>query len=116
MLEKQAIPASTAGVYTNGQTPDTKVTVRGLTGPELQAWVRRAGATCRACIAQALRDGSLRVSGLTAEQARALAKVNGSYVSAVHKLPPEQRARLERGSLGLAEVVRRGRNGNGASA
>jgi hypothetical protein len=84
-----------------------------LTGPELSRWVRRAGATTRAHLAQALRDGSVRVSELTHEQATALAKVSGSYVSTLHRLSPDERTRVERGSLSLAELSRRGRNGNG---
>lgn len=84
-----------------------------LTGAELSRWVRRAGATTRAHVAQALREGSIRVSELTLEQATALAKANGSYVSALHRLSPDERACVERGSLSLAELSRRRRNGNG---
>jgi hypothetical protein len=84
-----------------------------LTGPELARWVKRAGATTRAHLAEALRDGSIRVSELTHAQAVVLAQVNGVYVSTLHGLTPDEHACVERGSLSLAELSRRRRNGNG---
>jgi hypothetical protein len=86
---------------------------RHLTGPELSRWVRRAGATTRAHLAEELRNGSLRVIELTAGQAKALTKVNAGYISTVHKLALDDSARLERGSLTLAELSRQRHNGNG---
>jgi hypothetical protein len=74
-----------------------------ISGRDLERWIRKAGATTRAFVCDDLRTGRLVISEFTARQSRALARAS-SYANTVAKLTEDERARIERGSLTLAEV------------
>jgi hypothetical protein len=102
MLDKTA--ASIAAAPTQVQ-----VRPKQITGHDLNRWVAKAGATTRAFVADDLRAGRLNVTEYTARQSRALARASFGYTNTVAKLTADERERVERGSLTLAELHRKHR-------
>jgi hypothetical protein len=103
LYKQQPIPASTAGVYTNGSAPADS------SGGTLIASKRQSrnryqlpSIEKRTVFAAKL----VKQSGLTLKHAAALACVNVGYVSLVQRLSEDDRQKLSRGELKLASLWR----------
>lgn len=103
MLQNQGIPASAAGVHTNGQAPVTKAS-RNINGRKLSRRLKKGlSPAFRALLAHELETGAV-LHDLTRRQACKLLQVSPSYVATLAKIDPEQRAMIARGQLSLSAI------------
>jgi hypothetical protein len=105
MLQNQGIPASAAGVYTNGQAPAGKA-VKDINGRKLSRRLKRGliSPTFRALLARDLETGAVRLHNLTRRQACRIMQVSVGYVTTVARTDPENRKKLEVGQVSLAAL------------
>jgi hypothetical protein len=92
------------------QIPSVVTSPRVVTGPQLNKLVKKASPRDRALFAVGLIRGEIQVTGHTLKQATALTGASLGYTITTNRLTPEERTKLERGSISLCRLHLRRRH------